>query len=96
VVLGWASSLTRSTRVGLLVMSLGALADAAYHALPVPLAPLAGPAGMHAHGLIFSGMLLVLGGVIGQGMQRQPRRARPRSAPTRTPTGAHGANSKLS
>jgi hypothetical protein len=60
-----------SSRVGLVVLALGALADAAYHALPEPWTTLAGPAGMHAHGVIFGGMLLVLGGVIRQGMLRR-------------------------
>jgi hypothetical protein len=63
-------------RVGLLVLALGVLGDGAFHALPaalaplVPLVPLAGPAGMHAHVVIFGGMLLVLGGVVRQGVHR--------------------------
>jgi hypothetical protein len=53
--------------LGLLVLAFGALADGAYHAWPAVLAALAGPDGMHAHGLIFGGMLLVLGGVVRRG-----------------------------
>ena len=63
------------SRMGLWVMALGALADGAFHALPVAMAPLAGPTGMHAHLAIFGGMLLVLGGVVRQGARPARRDA---------------------
>jgi len=71
---GWSS---RFSRVGVLVLALGVLGDGAFHALPAalaPLVPLAGPDGMHAHVVIFGGMLLVLSGVVRQGLGPGVRR----------------------
>jgi hypothetical protein len=55
-------------RAGLLLLSVGFLADLAYHALPLTLAPLLGAEGFRAHLLTFVGMLVMLVGVIRQGL----------------------------
>lgn len=55
-------------RVGLLILAVGLLADLAYHALPRFATPLFGTDGVHAHLVVFLGMLVVVGGLIEQGL----------------------------
>ena len=62
------SDLPLLVRVGLLVLGLGALADLAYHALPISLAPLLGQEGLWAHLVTFVGMLITIVGLIRQGL----------------------------
>jgi hypothetical protein len=60
------------TRLGLLVLLLGAAGDLTFHALPetAALQPLLGPDGYRAHLVTFVGMLVMLVGVFRQGLSR--------------------------
>lgn len=60
--------LPRLVRLGLLLLSVGFVADLTYHALPVTFEPLLGAEGFRAHLLTFIGMLVMLIGVIRQGL----------------------------
>ena len=55
-------------RLGLLLLSLGLFADLAYHARPALTAPLFGADGSRAHLVVFVGMLVVVCGLIEQGL----------------------------
>jgi hypothetical protein len=63
-------------RAGLVLLSVGFVADLAYHAVPLILAPLLGVEGFRAHLLTFVGMLVMLVGVIRQGLAASGARAR--------------------
>ena len=66
------------TRLGLLVLLLGAAGDLTFHALPetAALQPLLGADGYRAHLVTFVGMLVMLVGVFRQGLQTKQSRSR--------------------
>jgi hypothetical protein len=66
------------TRLGLLVLLLGAAGDLAFHALPdtAALQPLLGGDGYRAHLVTFVGMLVMLVGVVRQGLSSKQSRSR--------------------
>jgi hypothetical protein len=66
------------TRLGLLVLLLGAAGDLTFHALPDTgaLQPLLGVDGYRAHLVTFVGMLVMLVGVFRQGLQAKQSRSR--------------------
>ena len=55
-------------RVGLLILAVGLFADLAYHSLPLSTAPFFGSDGVGPHLVVFVGMVVVVCGVIGQGL----------------------------
>ena len=57
-------------RLGLLILACGLFADLAYHSLPTLTAPLLGDTGVRAHLVVFAGMLVVLSGLVEQGLAR--------------------------
>jgi hypothetical protein len=63
------------TRLGLLVLLLGAAGDLTFHALPetAALQPLLGGDGYYAHLVTFAGMLVMLIGVLRQGLSAESR-----------------------
>jgi hypothetical protein len=71
------TALSPLVQAGLLVLFLGAAGDLAYHALPATFEPLLGLEGYRAHLITFVGMLVMLVGVIRQGLS-QPRSLVPR------------------
>jgi hypothetical protein len=75
-------------RFGLLVLAAGLVADLAYHALPLVTAPLLGADGLRAHLVVFVGMLLVVGGLVQQGLRAGTPRAASGSISTRGATNA--------
>ena len=55
-------------RAGLLILAFGLVADLLYHALPVLTAPLLGNDGGRAHLILCAGMVVVIGGLVEQGL----------------------------
>ena len=55
-------------RWGLVVLAVGLLGDVLAHSLPGLAEPFLGPAGFRAHLVTFAGMLLVVAGVLQQGL----------------------------
>ena len=64
-------------RVGLLILAFGLFGDLTYHALPDLSAPLFGAEGLRAHLVVFVGMLLVVSGVLRQGLVGTHRKSTP-------------------
>jgi hypothetical protein len=54
--------------VGLLILAAGLFGDTVFHTVPDLAAPLFGADGLHAHLVVFVGMLLVVSGVFRQGL----------------------------
>jgi hypothetical protein len=55
-------------RCGLLILALGLFADLAYHSLPELSANVFGSEGVRAHLVVFVGMLVVVSGLVQQGL----------------------------
>jgi hypothetical protein len=72
------ANVPRLTRLGLLVLLLGAAGDLTFHALPdtTALQPLLGADGYTAHLVTFVGMFVMLVGVVRQGLSSKPSRSR--------------------
>ena len=62
--------LTLLARVGLFILAAGFLGDALYHSLPGASEALLGAEGYRAHLVTFLGMLLMVIGVVDQGLRR--------------------------
>ena len=72
------AELPQLTRLGLLVLLLGAAGDLTFHALPetAALQPLLGADGYRAHLVTFVGMFVMLLGVFRQGLRSNQSRSR--------------------